>query len=116
MATFRDGFAAFREGLDRRLIFDYWAAVKEHAWEILWGAGAVGIPFGIITLYYAPARSWLGFVIALAILIAGYYVWRTDHLRLVPMLSIGDVALSMTQTNDPNIFRCFVQVRVACVT
>jgi hypothetical protein len=76
------GFKSFKEGLDRKLLWEYWLAVKEHAWETFWGAGMPGIAFTIYTIYYAPARAYIPWAIAWAIFVAGYYVWRADHVRL----------------------------------
>ncbi|HXW13070.1 MAG TPA: hypothetical protein VEN79_01045, partial [Terriglobia bacterium] len=102
MPGFKQGWQAFRQGFDLELLSEYWKAVKEHAWEVLWGAGVIGIPFAIVTLYYSPARSWLGFAIALVILLGGYHVWRADHVRLLKRISIGPVRVILTNTLQPN--------------
>lgn len=52
----------------------------------------------------------------LALLIAGYYVWRADHVRLVPTLETGDIHRKYTRTDKPNEKRRFVQVAVKCRT
>jgi hypothetical protein len=77
-----EGFRSFKEGLDKKLIWAYWLAVKEEAWAILWGAGVLGVPITIITLYISPSWKALGWTVAWCFLVAGYYVWRADHLRL----------------------------------
>jgi hypothetical protein len=79
---------------------EYFAAVKDHAWETLWGAGVIGIPFGILTLYWAPSRSALGYVIALVVLAAGYYVWRPYHLRLIPRFEVTAYTIQPTDVFD----------------
>jgi hypothetical protein len=86
-----EGFRSFKEGLDRKLLWDYWLAVKEHAWETFWGAGVIGIVITIITLYYPPSRTYLPWVVAWAVLVAGYYVWRADHVRLEKTIEVTQV-------------------------
>lgn len=81
--SWSEGFRSFKKGLDWKLIWEYWLAVKEHAWvETFCGAGVPGIAFTIYTIYYAPARAYIPWAVAWAIFVAGYYVWRADHIRL----------------------------------
>lgn len=91
MSKFSQGFRSFIEGLDWKLIWAYSKAVREHGWEILWGAGMVGVPFGILTLYYAPSRSLLGWLFVWIVLVAGYFVWRADHVRLQQKICVTKV-------------------------
>jgi hypothetical protein len=86
-----EGFRSFKEGLNRKLLWEYWLAVKEHAWETFWGAGVVGIAFTIYTIYYAPARTYIPWAVVWAILVAGYYVWRADHVRLQQKIEVTRV-------------------------
>jgi hypothetical protein len=37
-----------------------WRAVWNHAWEIFWGAGVIGVAFTIYTLYFSPPWTLLG--------------------------------------------------------
>lgn len=118
MYGFSRGFRAFVEGFDWRLIRDYWKAVREHAWEIFWGSGVPGIIFTVYTLYYAPARVYLPWAVAWAILVAGYFIWRADHVRLVPKLGIGDITMKYSGVGreHPDKKRRYVQVLVKCET
>lgn len=122
MSNFSQGLRSFKEGLDWRLIREYWKAVREHAWEILWGAGMVGIPFAIVTLYYAPSRSFLGWLCVWTVLVAGYYVWRADHIRLIPKFEIrGPIEVIQTPTIDTvsghrTGFSTYFQLQPRCLT
>ena len=116
MLSFRQGFRAFREGLDWRLIRDYWKAVREHAWETFWGAGVPGIAFTIYTLWHAPARPYIPWAVAWAMLVAGYFIWRADHVRLIPKLIIGDIHMIYTSMGIPIHKARFVQFWVSCAT
>lgn len=55
----------------------------------------IGIVITIYTLYYAPSRAYLPWVLAWAVLVAGYFAWRTDHVRLQQRIRITKV---LTQT------------------
>jgi len=116
MLNFSQGYRSFKEGLNWRLIRDYSKAVREHGWEILCCAGPVGIAFGILTLYYTPSRSLLGLLFGWIVLVAGYYVWRADHLRLMPKLGIGDVNMIYAGAGVPDKKRRFVQILIECTT
>jgi uncharacterized membrane protein YfcA len=82
MPTFSQGWRSFKEGIDRRNILEYWSALWNHAWEIWWGGGVIGVICTFFTIYYAPSRWLLGWVVAWLFLVAGYIVWRADHVRL----------------------------------
>ena len=97
-------------------IFDYLAAVKEHAWEVMWGAGVIGTVFTIATLVWSPSWRAFGYIIALVVFVAGYQLWRAYHVRLVPKLEIGDVHVEWSGTGVPGKKRIFVQVLVKCAT
>lgn len=97
-------------------IFDYLAAVREHAWEVMWGAGVIGTVFTIATLVWSPSWRAFGYIIALVVFVAGYQLWRAYHVRLVPKLEIGDVYRKYARTGKPNEKRIFVQVAVKCRT
>jgi hypothetical protein len=102
MLNFRPAFRSFKEVLSWRLIRDYWKAVREHAWEILSGACVPGIIFTVLTLYYSPARPYILGAVAWAILVAGYFVWRADPIRLIPKLELGPLELTYSSPKGPS--------------
>lgn len=119
MGKFSDGFRSFKEGLDKKLILDYWIAVKNHAWETFWGAGAIGIIITTYTLYRPPSRWLLGWVVAWAFLVAGYFTWRAYHVRFIPKLAVRDWHFQETPiTRDGMVYdhRTFVQLVPTCLT
>jgi hypothetical protein len=96
---------------------DYWRAVREHAWETFWGAGVLGVVFTAYTLYYPPARPYIPWAVAWAILVAGYFIWRADHVRLLPKMTLGPLDTALyARTGVANQKRRYVQVIVACAT
>jgi hypothetical protein len=117
MLTFREGWRSFKEGLDWRFIREYWLAVWNHAWEIFWGAGLIGVAFTIYTLYYSPPWALLGWAVALGFLVAGYAAWRSDHVRLIPKFSVMTLCPpNETDTNVPSVTNLFVQIIPECLT
>ncbi len=114
MSKFSHGFQSFKEGLDWKLIGDYWRAVREHAWETLWGAGMVGIPFGLLTLYYAPSRAFLPWLIVWVVLVAGYYIWRADHIRLISRLNIARLHVEPARNESGR--SVWIQIEPECLT
>jgi hypothetical protein len=83
-------FQLFKEGLDK-LLWAYWLAFKEEAWEIFWGPTLLGIVFGIGTLWYSPARMWFIAYVLVVVFLTGYYLWRDNHIRLEQKLEITRV-------------------------
>jgi hypothetical protein len=121
MRDFREGWQSFKEGLDKKHILKYWVAVWDHAWEIWWGAGVIGLICTVLTLYYAPSRWILGWVVAWVFLVAGYFAWRAYHVLLIPKLELGDVCVVPTSTTNqatgaPGPDRIVVQIPVRCAT
>lgn len=60
MLTFRQGWRSFREGLDKRFLWEYWLAVWNHAWEIWWGAGVIGAICAALTLLLRAFKVDIG--------------------------------------------------------
>jgi hypothetical protein len=94
MRSFREATRVFWTGWTE--IFDYLAAVKEHAWEVMWDAGMIGLVFTIATLVWSPSWRAFGYVVALAVFVAGYQLWRDCHLRLQPKLRVERVIARTT--------------------
>jgi hypothetical protein len=77
--------------LSPSLLWEYVVAFKNTFWEIFWGAGVLGIIFGIYTLYRSPSLPWLLCYLLAVSFMTGYLLWRTDHVRLEPRVSIVQV-------------------------
>jgi len=84
--SFRESTRIFWTGW--AYIFDYLAAFKEQAVEVMWGAGVIGLAFGIATIWWSPTWHVFGYVLALIVFIAGYQLWRDYHLRLRSKLQV----------------------------
>jgi hypothetical protein len=99
------------------LLPEYFTAATQRAVDILWG---VALPFLVWMAYSlfktpAPWINWLAMVAAL--FLAGYYVWRADHVRLLPKLEISEAPhLQETPVEQGTERRIFVQIEPKCLT
>ncbi len=57
----------------------------------MWGAGVIGLAFGVATIWWSPRWQVFGYVLALIVFVAGYQLWRDYHLRLQPKLQVTKV-------------------------
>lgn len=77
------------------LLGTYFRAVRLHFLDVSWGIGVgAGVPYmiwGIYSLFRTPppAVNWLALFGAL--FLAGYYLWRADHMRLSVAVRVGNV-------------------------
>jgi hypothetical protein len=102
------------------LFSDYLATVR-HTWvDVAWGAGLPAIGFIIWWSLGNPPQWVVVCFFVWALLIAGYYSWRVDHLRLMPRFEIGDFHLQLTPTTDPvgnpTGQSVFIQLLPKCLT
>jgi len=108
---------------------DYFKAALGHFGDVFWGAAVgagigsilgVSVPFLILALYsqfQTPPRflNWLA--ILFAVILAGYYVWRADHVRLTPKLGISlERHLQETPVEQGKERRVFVQIEPTCLS
>jgi hypothetical protein len=90
------------------LLFSRWQAA-------LWGGSVLAVAFGwhFITADW-PYPVKVSACVA-ALFFAGYYVWRADHVRLLPQLSVGGVVVQETPTSPTGGRRAaFVQIELIC--
>jgi hypothetical protein len=73
---------SFGVAMRSHLLWDYCRSLKGTAWEVLWGAGFIGVVFTIYTLYRSPSWTVLLLYFLLVEFLAGYFVWRADRVRL----------------------------------
>lgn len=52
--------------------------------------------------------------LVLVMFVAGYQIWRADHIRLIPKLELSDCRVISTPTNDPEEQRVYGQILVKC--
>jgi len=70
------------------LLPEYFQSAKQEWWRILWGESLVAIAF-VLWVLLAPMPIWaiICFLLA-AFAMASYYIWRADHIRLIPTIRL----------------------------
>jgi|SRR5215469_2486478 len=90
-------------------------------WQsLLWGASLLAVLWGLWFIVGAPP-TWVNWVVVLcALFIAGYYVWREDHVRLLPQFEASKFCRQLTPTTDgtgrPIGESIYVQLLPKCLT
>jgi hypothetical protein len=72
------------------LLPEYFFSVKAEAWNLAWGPGFIAVIFCLWWFERATPMPTLNVALFLgaALVLAGYYLWRADHLRLVPKITL----------------------------
>jgi hypothetical protein len=73
------------------LLPEYFTAAASQMQNILWGALLPFVAWGIWFVLGNPPMWVNATAIGLALFLAGYYVWRADHIRLEPKVEIAQV-------------------------
>jgi hypothetical protein len=95
------------------LLEQYFPLLSVRWQSVIWGGGVLAIGWGLrfIVGEWPTWVNWLAVVVAL--FFAGYYVWRDDHIRLLPKLVIGRWNTLKTRVSDGSE-STYVQVLVEC--
>jgi hypothetical protein len=70
----------------------------------------------IFLVWWALGSPPLVFIFVAAMFVAGYYAWRANHLRMVPVLGIKESHIQETPTSNPNERRAYIQLVPTCLT
>jgi len=96
---------------------DYFRAIKHAGWDVIWAPLAPSIVYWLLWFRPNPPSWWVTLLYAVwVVILAGYFVWRKDQVRLKDKIGIGEVSAIYSGTSDPNIKRRFVQILVKCTT
>ena len=107
-------FKRFRK---EHLLFQYFTLVFTRWQAVLWGGSVLAVAFGwhFVTADWPYPVKVTACVVAL--FFAGYYVWRADHIRLIPKLEVVAKAhLQETPVEQGTERRIFVQIEPKCLT
>jgi hypothetical protein len=119
------GFGAVRRWLKRRFatldwLPEYFTAAAKTMQDILWGALLPFVAWGIWFIVSNPPTWVNATAIGTALFLAGYYVWRADHVRLIPRFEVKDFCYQDTPTTDagghPTGRSTWVQLLPKCLT
>jgi hypothetical protein len=119
--SLRDWTAARRRDLSLSLLPGYFGKVATTWQGILWGGSVLFVIWGIHFIVGNPP-TWVNWTAILAALfLAGYYVWRNDHIRLLPKFSVREIKYQPTPTmnsitREPTGTSVWVQLLLRCLT
>jgi hypothetical protein len=91
---------------------DYIVSIKRLGWDKAWGPAVLCIAYCVWWFRPQPPPWYvtMAFICGL-VLITGYYLWRADHVQLIPKLTIDKSNLQVTAANDGSK-RLFAQLIV----
>jgi hypothetical protein len=100
-----------------RLLPDYGKAMAKAWINILFGETVVSAVFLVWWAVTNPKNPPLIFAFVIAMFVAGYFVWRADHIRLTPKLGIScERHLQETPVEQGKERRVFVQIEPTCLS
>lgn len=70
--------------------------------------------FAVYTYVYSISLSSVLLVLAGSFVLAGYHIWRADHLRLIPGIKLEEIRQASARAKDVN--RNYIQLVVGCAT
>jgi hypothetical protein len=96
------------------LLPDYGKATAKQWMNILFGETVLGVVFLIWWAIANPQSPPLVLIFVAAMLVAGYFVWRADHIRLLPQFAVRDFCRQSTPTTNGECI--YVQLLPKCLT
>jgi len=109
-----------RQRRELRLLPQYFSLVFTRWQALLWGASLLAVTWGLWFIVGAPP-TWVNWAVVLfALFMAGFYVWREDHVRLLPQFDVEEFHRQRTPTSDlagrPTGESVYVQLLPKCLT
>lgn len=91
------------------ILFTRWQAA-------IWGGSVLAVAFSwhFITSDWPPYVK-LGMCVV-ALFFAGYYVWRTDHIRLLPKFVVLEAKIQPTETEKKHLMSTYIQIIPTCLS
>ena len=91
----------------------YFKSTAKEWMNILFGESLVGVVF---LIWWALGSPPLVIIFLLAVLVAGYYVWRAAFVHLIPRIQISRFVVTPTPTNHIGVFQAYVHIIPECLT
>jgi hypothetical protein len=102
------------------LLPDYFRSLAGHWQDALWGSSPIAVAFAVWWFLGNPPPWIIVIYLVSAMFIAGFYVWRDDHVRLMPKLIFGAARVVSTPTTTSEGFpgpqRVVAQIEVENTT
>jgi hypothetical protein len=96
------------------LLPEYGKATAKQWMNILFGETVLGVIFLIWWALANPKNPPLILIFVAAVIIAGYFVWRADHIRLIPKFAVTELVIQPTET-EANSMNLFLQIIPECL-
>lgn len=112
--------ASFSNWLKRRiakydLFLEYFATLRQTWADVAWGTGVPAVGF-IIWWSLGTIPQWaIALFFVWALIVAGYFSWRVDHVRLLPKFEVREFRIQETPTEGLQR-RVYVQLLPQCLT
>jgi hypothetical protein len=105
------------------LVFEYFKAIAKEWMDILFGYTVLAVLFLLWWALANPPNSRLIIAFVVAMFIAGYYAWRSEHVRLTPKFEVTQFTRQTIDTFDQTgkkngwseyfqILRCLTEANV----
>jgi hypothetical protein len=96
---------------------DYIRSIKYAGWDVIWAPLLPSLLYWLLWFRPNPPSWWITLFYAVwVVIVAGYFLWRPNHIRLIPKLGVGEVSMVYTGTGVPDHKRRYVQVLIKCET
>jgi hypothetical protein len=101
MPSLSQQYKQFRK---EHLVFQYFTLVFTRWQAVLWGPSVLAVIWGMhFIVGTATPPEWVNWTaVVIALFVAGYYTWRSDHVRLIPKFEVCEVCIQETPTQDPS--------------
>jgi hypothetical protein len=94
----------------------YFRAIVHRWHDVLWGAGVLAVAFVLWWFLGTPSVRTIAWYLAAVMFIAGYYVWREQHIRLMPRFTVlNEIRYHRTPTLDGGM-SVWIQLFPKCLT
>ena len=97
------------------LLSEYLRVIIQQWNDILW-LSVPAFPF-VIWWFLGNPPVWIVAVVFVWVLVlAGYYAWRAERIRLIPQITLNEIVLQPTTTGDPTQNAIYAQVVPKCLS
>jgi len=97
------------------LFWEYFATLRRTWVDVAWGTGVPAVGF-IIWWSLGNIPQWaIALFFVWALIVAGYFSWRADHLRLMPKFEIREFCIQETPTEGLQR-KVYIQLVPQCLT
>jgi hypothetical protein len=102
------------------LLLDYLGSVKYAGWDVMWAPVLPSIVYWLLWFLPNPPAWWITLIYGLwLVVVAGYFLWRPNHVRFIPNIKITRALQQETPVMDKGIavdYRTVIQLELKCMS